>query len=57
MLLIKTSPGNANGVASLIDALQKKEILGTIAGDDTVLVVTTDARKRKAIEREFKELA
>jgi transcriptional regulator of arginine metabolism len=56
MLLIKTSPGNANGVASLIDALQKKEILGTIAGDDTVLVVTTDARKRKAIEREFKEL-
>jgi transcriptional regulator of arginine metabolism len=56
LLLIRTSPGNANGVASLIDSLQKKEILGTIAGDDTILIVTSGEDKRKDIERDFKKL-
>ncbi len=53
LLLVKTSPGNANGVASLIDSLRKEEILGTIAGDDTVLVVAAGEKQRKDIEREF----
>jgi transcriptional regulator of arginine metabolism len=56
LLLVRTSPGNANGVASLIDSLQKKEILGTIAGDDTILIVTSSEDKRKDVEREFKSL-
>ncbi len=50
---MKTSPGNANGVASLIDSLRKEEILGTIAGDDTILVVAAGEKQRKDIEREF----
>jgi transcriptional regulator of arginine metabolism len=56
LLLVKTSPGNANGVASLIDSLRKEGILGTIAGDDTILVVAANERKRKDIEREFSSL-
>jgi transcriptional regulator of arginine metabolism len=56
ILLVKTSPGNANGVASLIDALRKKEILGTVAGDDTILVVTAGAKDRKDVQREFESL-
>ncbi|MEJ2629424.1 MAG: arginine repressor, partial [bacterium] len=34
LILIKTTPGKANGVASLIDKLHHEDILGTIAGDD-----------------------
>ena len=56
LILLKTSPGNANGVASLIDGLQRKEILGTIAGDDTILVVIRNLESRKNVEKEFKML-
>ncbi|HHV63044.1 MAG TPA: arginine repressor [Firmicutes bacterium] len=39
LLVIKTLTGNAHAVADVIDDLNWKEILGTIAGDDTILVV------------------
>jgi len=56
LILIKTSPGNANGVASLIDGMERKEILGTIAGDDTILIVADTEEHRKDIEQDFQEL-
>ena len=37
--LIRTLPGHASSVASALDNLRIREVLGTIAGDDTVLVV------------------
>ena len=56
LVLIKTSPGNANGVASLLDSLERPEILGTIAGDDTILVVVDTAARGAALAREFRAL-
>lgn len=56
LILIKTSPGNANGVASLIDGLQRQEILGTLAGDDTILVVIDTEANRQVMERDFRRL-
>lgn len=56
LVLVKTSPGNANGVASLIDALRRPGILGTVAGDDTILVVTAGGRQRKDIQHELESL-
>jgi transcriptional regulator of arginine metabolism len=53
LLLVKTSPGNANGVASFIDRLGWPEILGTIAGDDTILVVVDNEENRLSVERRF----
>lgn len=53
LLLIKTSPGNANGVANLIDCLEILHILGTVAGDDTILVVTDSEKSRRNIEKEL----
>ncbi|ACF46107.1 MAG: arginine repressor [Prosthecochloris sp.] len=38
-IVIKTLPGRAHGVASFLDQLKDIAILGTIAGDDTVLVI------------------
>jgi transcriptional regulator of arginine metabolism len=56
LLLVKTTPGNANGVASLIDALRRPGILGTVAGDDTILVVLDSAENCLEVEQEFKAL-
>jgi transcriptional regulator of arginine metabolism len=56
LLIIKTSPGNANGVASLIDGLHRAGILGTVAGDDTILVVVASEDIRTALEEEFRAL-
>lgn len=56
LVLVKTSPGNANGVASLIDHLAQPEILGTVAGDDTILVVVDSEKNRAKIENLFRRL-
>lgn len=40
MIVIKTYSGMANAAAAAIDALAADRILGSIAGDDTILIVT-----------------
>jgi transcriptional regulator of arginine metabolism len=42
LLVIKTIPGNANNTAFFIDSAGRYEIAGTIAGDDTILVIPRD---------------
>lgn len=42
LVLIKTTTGAAHGVAATVDALAWPEVLGTIAGDDTILLVATE---------------
>jgi transcriptional regulator of arginine metabolism len=56
LLVIKTSPGNANGGASLIDGLRRPGILGTVAGDDTILLITDSDQVRASVEEEFQAL-
>ncbi len=40
LVVVKTLTGSANGAASLIDSLNLSVVLGSIAGDDTILIVT-----------------
>ncbi len=42
LVIIKTLPGYASGVAMAVDNLGDETILGSVAGDDTILVVTSD---------------
>ena len=44
LVVLQTSPGNANTLAIAIDKHELKEVVGTVAGDDTVLVITPDAK-------------
>jgi transcriptional regulator of arginine metabolism len=53
LVLVRTTPGNAAGVAGLVDRLARPEILGTVAGDDTILVVVDREEHRKKIEDVF----
>jgi transcriptional regulator of arginine metabolism len=43
MVIVKASPGTAPGVAAALDGAGLDEILGSIAGDDTILVITKSA--------------
>ncbi len=47
LVLVKTLPGRAQGVAEIIDHLRLPLVLGTLAGDNTVLVLPRSIRKIK----------
>lgn len=49
-IFIKTLPGRASGVASLLDILELEDILGTIAGDDTLFVIPKTIHSIKKIQ-------
>jgi transcriptional regulator of arginine metabolism len=49
LVLVKASPGTAPGVAAALDAAGLEEVLGSIAGDDTVLVIARSADDAAAL--------
>lgn len=49
MALIKTRPGYAGSIASAIDGLKAFEILGTVAGDDTILLIPREGVSREDV--------
>lgn len=52
IVVIKTLPGMAQGSASALDALKWSEIVGTIAGDDTIMVVCrTDENAQELVNK------
>jgi len=57
MVVVKTHPGNASSLALSLDNVGWKDIVGTVAGDDTILVVTQDAAKARAVKRRLMALA
>jgi transcriptional regulator of arginine metabolism len=55
-LVLKTALGSAGAVTEALDQAGWSEIIGTIAGDDTVLVITRGQRQREDIARRIQEL-
>jgi transcriptional regulator of arginine metabolism len=47
--LIKTLPGFASGIASAIDTMNFRELAGTVAGDDTIILIPRDGTNREDI--------
>ena len=56
LLVIKTLPGNASGVALAIDNLSIDYILGSIAGDDTILIIGRKPDDISRLVNEFEKL-
>ena len=48
LVVLRTSPGNANALAVALDREPWPEVVGTIAGDDTILVIAKDERRAAA---------
>ncbi len=55
IIIIKSMHGNGGTVCIFIDSLQIKEILGTIAGDDTCLIVVDTNENTPAVVNKLKE--
>lgn len=53
LLVLRTPAGHANSVAVALDQAAWPEVTGTIAGDDTVLVVAPDAKTAEALRAKF----
>src|SRR5690625_243307 len=55
-IVLKTLPGNAQAVGALIDNLEWKEIMGTICGDDTCLIICRSENKTEMVKNQFLEM-
>jgi transcriptional regulator of arginine metabolism len=57
LIVIKTGPGQAQLLAIAIDRAQLNDVLGTIAGDDTILVICRDPRCAQSTRATLEHLA
>src|ERR1700681_4673713 len=57
LVVIRTGVGQAQPLAIAIDRAQLPETIGTIGGDDTILVITRDARRAAALVKRLEGYA
>jgi transcriptional regulator of arginine metabolism len=55
--VLRTPPGSAHVVGSALDRASLGDVLGTVAGDDTVLVVCTESAGGASVAEELAALA
>jgi transcriptional regulator of arginine metabolism len=56
LIVIKTPPGSAMMVASAVDEAGWPEVLGTVGGDDTILIIVRSAEEMPVIKQRFLDL-
>lgn len=56
LLVMKTIPGNANAIAVLIDQISWNDIVGTVCGDDTILIICKTPEDAKVVQTRFLEM-
>ena len=57
LVLLRTGPGQAQILGVAIDGARLSDVVGTLAGDDTILVITRGARQAKALVKRFEAIA
>jgi transcriptional regulator of arginine metabolism len=56
LVVLKTSPGHANSVAVALDSEEWSEVVGTLAGDDTILVIAPDSATAEKVRKRLLDL-
>jgi transcriptional regulator of arginine metabolism len=56
LLVIKTTSGSAQPVALAVDAEGWEEVVGTVAGDDTILIIAPDNKNAKKLQTRLEEM-
>ncbi len=56
LVVLRTPPGSAMMLAAAIDEAQWPELIGTIGGDDTVLVIVKDPKDTPIVMQRFSDL-
>ncbi len=56
LIILKTPPGSAQTVAAALDSANWKELVGTVAGDDTILIISPDKNYAEALADRITEM-
>lgn len=56
LIVLKCMPGTANAIGALIDNLELNEIMGTICGDDTILIICRTEEQSKQIVAQIQSM-
>ena len=56
LLVLKTPPSGAQPLAAAVDGAKFPETAGTLAGDDTVLIITPNRKARESLQRKIEAL-
>jgi len=57
LVVVKTPPGGANAVARALDSAALKDVIGTVAGDDTILCVCREGVRGQTVARKLRSMA
>jgi transcriptional regulator of arginine metabolism len=57
LVVLRTPPGSAHVVGSALDRAGLPEVIGTVAGDDTLVVIVADGVKGSTVGKQLRELA
>ena len=57
LVVLHTPPGEANHVAVALDRLAWPDVIGSIAGDDTIFLAVKDSRAQKRVLRQVRSLS
>lgn len=55
-VVVRTYPGMASAVAASVDSAMRNEFLGSVAGDDTLLIIAADERKAEEITKKLRKI-
>lgn len=57
LVMIKAQPGTASGIAAAVDAVELPDVLGSLAGNDTILVIAQTAEDGERLEALINKLS
>ena len=57
LVLLRTGLGHAQSLCAALDTARLPEVIGTLAGEDTILAITADARRAKALVKRLEQMA
>ena len=57
LIVLKTGPGQAQSLAFALDRSRLPDVAGTLAGDDTILIIARDAKSAQAVVKQLRDLA
>ena len=57
LVMIKAQPGTASGIAAAVDAAELPDVLGSLAGNDTILVIAQTAEDGERLEAQINKLS
>jgi transcriptional regulator of arginine metabolism len=57
LVLLRTNLGHAQSLCAALDSVRLPDIVGTLAGEDTILIIAPDVRRAKAVVKTIEEMA